>query len=134
MNIWILQTGEPLQIDSSGLRPMRAINLSQSLVEKGHLVTLWTSDFDHFTKKHRYGGVRTIQHSDNLIIKLIPSRGYKKHISLSRLLDHAQLGFNLQKMVKGEPKPDVAFLGYPPIECAWIMSKWLKNKKLLLVQ
>ena len=109
---------------------MRAINLSQSLVEKGHMVTLWSSDFDHFAKKHRYGGVRTIQHSDNLIIKLIPSRGYKNHISLSRLLDHAQLGFNIKKMLKGEPKPDVAFLGYPPIETAWMMSKWLKNKKV----
>jgi glycosyltransferase involved in cell wall biosynthesis len=130
LNIWILQTGEPLQIDSTGFRPMRAINLSQSLVEKGHMVTLWSSDFDHFAKKHRYGCAQTIKYSDNLIIKLIPSRGYKNHISLSRLIDHAQLGFNVKKMLKGEPKPDVAFLGYPPIEAAWMMSKWLKNKKV----
>jgi len=128
LNIWILQTGEPLQIDSTGLRPMRAMNLSQSLVEKGHMVTLWSSDFDHFAKKHRFGDVQTIKYSDNLIINLIPSRGYKNHISLSRLVDHAQLGFNLKKMLKGEPKPDVAFLGYPPIEAAWMMSKWLKNR------
>ena len=32
MKIWILQTGEPLYIDKSGLRPMRAMNLSNALM------------------------------------------------------------------------------------------------------
>ena len=33
MKIWILQTGEPLHIDKSGLRPMRAMNLSNALID-----------------------------------------------------------------------------------------------------
>ena len=32
MKVWILQTGEPLQIDKGDFRPMRAINLSNKLV------------------------------------------------------------------------------------------------------
>ena len=51
MKVWILQTGEPLQIDNSGLRPMRAINLSNILIEKNHNVVIWSTDFDHFFKK-----------------------------------------------------------------------------------
>ena len=60
MKVWILQTGEPLQIDNNGARAMRAINLSNSLVDKGHQVTLWSANFDHFTKKHRYKGIQKI--------------------------------------------------------------------------
>ena len=33
MNIWIFQSGEPLPIDKNS-RPMRAINLTQALIEE----------------------------------------------------------------------------------------------------
>jgi glycosyltransferase involved in cell wall biosynthesis len=130
MKVWILQTGEPLHIDSTGLRPMRAMNLSNALIEKGHQVVLWSSDFDHFSKKHRTGKTSTIQYSENLEIRLVSSSGYKSHIGLSRLFDHAQLAFNLKKELKNQTPPDVAFIGYPPIETAWIMTNWLNKRKV----
>jgi glycosyltransferase involved in cell wall biosynthesis len=130
MKIWILQTGEPLQIDKSGLRPMRAINLSNELIKHGHDVTLWSSNFDHFSKSKRFPRAETIVFSNKLRIRLISSRGYRSHIGFGRLIDHAQLGWNLRKMLKSETPPDVAFIGYPPIEIAWIMSRWLNNSKV----
>ena len=130
MKVWVLQTGEPLQIDSGGLRPMRAINLSNTLVEHGHQVVLWSSDFDHFSKKHRTGKNSVIQYSPNLEIRLISSRGYKSHVGLSRLFDHAQLAFNLGRELKKQPLPDVAFIGYPPIETAWVIARKLKRHKI----
>jgi glycosyltransferase involved in cell wall biosynthesis len=133
LKIWILQTGEPLQIDSAGLRPMRAMNLSQMLVEKGHSVTIWSSDFDHFSKKHRYGRMEKIKYSENLDINLIPSRGYQSNVGFSRLIDHAQMGFNLRKMLKSESPPDIAFLGFPPIETSWVMSRWLTKNKIKFI-
>jgi len=129
MKVWILQTGEPLPIDSTGLRPMRAMNLSNALIEKGHQVVLWSSDFDHFSKQHRTGKTTTLQYSENLEIRLVSSRGYKSHIGLSRLFDHAQLAFNLKKELKNQTPPDVAFIGYPPIETAWVMTNWLNKRK-----
>ena len=128
MKVWILQTGEPLHIDSAGLRPMRAMNLSNALINRGHRVTLWSSDFDHFSKRHRTGKTSMIKVSDNLEIRLISSRGYKSHIGLSRLFDHAQLAFNLSRELKNQSPPDIAFIGYPPIEPAWILTKWLGKK------
>jgi len=130
MKVWILQTGEPLQIDSAGLRPMRAINLSKALTERGHDVVLWSSDFDHFSKRHRQGTGQAIKVSPHLEIRLIKSRGYTSHFGLSRLIDHAQLGWNLHKMLRVESGPDVTFIGYPPIEPAWVMARWLKKKKI----
>ena len=129
MKVWILQTGEPLHMDSAGLRPMRAMNLSNALINKGHQVTLWSSDFDHFSKRHRTGKTTTIQISDNLEIKLIASRGYKSHIGFSRLFDHAQLAINLKKELQNQAPPDIAFIGYPPIETAWVMTNWLNKRK-----
>jgi len=128
MRIWILQTGEPLQIDSGSLRPMRAMNLSKALIDQGHQVTLWSSDFDHFSKQHRFSSEKTIELSNQLTIRLIKSRGYKSHIGLSRLVDHAQLGWHLKQMLKHESAPDVSFIGYPPIEPAWVMARWLNRR------
>jgi glycosyltransferase involved in cell wall biosynthesis len=130
MKVWILQTGEPLPIDDNGLRPMRAMNLTKSLIDHGHEVTLWSSNFDHFSKSHRFNTRKDIQFSKSLSIKLINSRGYKSHFGIARLIDHLQLGWNLARMLYKESPPDVAFIGYPPIETAWVMSTWLKRKKI----
>jgi len=130
MKVWILQTGEPLQIDSSNYRPMRAINLSNMLIDHGHDVTIWSSNFDHFTKKHRFSVSKTINYSDQLQIRLIDSLGYDSHFGIRRIIDHIQLAINLRKMLRDEDPPDVAVLGYPPIEVSWIFAKWLTNRKV----
>ena len=107
---------------------MRAINLSEALANRGHDVVLWSADFDHFTKQHRFGKQAKVRISKNLEIRLIPSRGYKSHFGVARLFDHAQLGINLRRMLRGEIPPNVAFVGYPPIEPAWVMIKWLNHR------
>jgi len=130
MKIWILQTGEPLQIDTARLRPMRAMNLSNALIKDGHDVVIWSSNFDHFSKSHRSKTKDSFEVSKTLKIRLINSRGYKSNISLARLIDHAKLALNLRKMLKNETPPDVAFIGYPPIETAWTLTRWLKNRSI----
>lgn len=129
--VWILQTGEPLPSDKNFLRPMRAINLTNKLIKKGHKVVLWSSRFNHQFKEHRKICDHELKINDNLEIRLISSCGYKKNISLRRLIDHALLGFNLVQMLKKEKQlPDVAFLGFPPIEVNLVMSNWLRRKKI----
>ena len=131
MKVWILQTGEPLHIDNDASRPMRAINLSNKLVERGHQVTLWSSKYNHQKKIQRPNKYKNININDNLKIILISSTGYKKNISLSRLVDHFFLAINLQKKLnKIEVLPDVVFIGYPPIESAYVMAKWLKKNNI----
>ena len=53
MLVWILQTGEPLNCDGNQLRPMRAINLSNALVSKGHKVEIISTRFFHQKKRFR---------------------------------------------------------------------------------
>ena len=131
MNVWIFQTGEPLQIDKGNSRPMRAINLSNSLLKKGHKVTLWSSCFFHQKKRFRSKSFKNIFVNKNFEIKLLPSPGYKKNVSISRMIDHFILALNLKKKLEIEKTmPDVAFVGYPPIETAYILTRWLKKKNV----
>lgn len=124
--VWVFQTGEPLHIDAGNSRPMRAMNLSNALVDAGHKVVLWSSAFNHQEKRHRSTTAKSFNVSDNLEIRLIPSRGYRGNISLGRLIDHAQLAVNLKDMLKSESiLPDVAFIGFPPIETAAVLTRWL---------
>ena len=102
MNIWILQTGEPLHIDQGNPRPMRAMNLANTLIADGHHVVLWSSAFYHQEKRHRCRAAETIHVFPQLEIRLISSPGYQRNIGLGRLWDHAILAINLQKQLQQE--------------------------------
>ena len=131
MNVWIFQSGEPLHSDDGNPRPMRAMNLANTLVDKGHKVVLWSSGFYHQEKRHRSKDFKQIHINDKLEIRLIPSPGYKRNVSISRLIDHFVLALNLQgQLALQEVFPDVAFIGYPPIESAFVMTRWLKKKNI----
>lgn len=132
-NIWILQTGEPVHTDTGNPRPMRAMNLANKLVKDGHRVTLWTANFYHQKKLHRNQDQRLTKVNELLSIQFIQSSGYRSNIGLARLSDHAQLAFNLSKLLKGIDKadhPDAIFIGYPPIEAAYVLSKWAIMNKI----
>jgi glycosyltransferase involved in cell wall biosynthesis len=129
--VWIFQTGEPLNSDKGNIRPMRAMNLAKALLEKGHKVIIWSSCFYHQKKTQRAKLFKKIVINKKLEIRLIPSPGYKKNISIGRLFDHFILAYNLKKKLDLEKNlPDIAFVGYPPIETAFIMTNWLKKKKV----
>ena len=131
MEIWIFQTGEPLHIDLIKYRPMRAVQLSNVLANKKHNVIIWSSSFFHQERTHRSRSFSSVKINPYIEIRLIPSSGYDKNISFSRLLDHIELAFNLRKALKSENRiPDVAFVGYPPIEFASVASSWLLKKNV----
>ena len=131
MIVWIFQTGEPLHIDSENPRPMRAMNLSDKLLDRGHDVVLWSSAFNHQKKIHRSRSFKSIRINSNFEIRLIPSWGYKKHIGLARLVDHGQMAINFKRLLNQEEvAPDVAFIGYPPIEAATVFSDWLIKRNI----
>lgn len=129
MRVWIFQTGEPMHVDGGNPRPMRAMNLSNALVERGHDVELWTAAFFHQEKRHRSRKYERVRITDQLHVRLVPSRGYDSNIGLGRLVDHAELALNLRRELAAETDaPDVGFVGYPPIEFAAVATRWLKSR------
>lgn len=131
LSIWILQTGEPLHIDSGDPRPMRAMNVANSLTAAGHKITVWSSSFSHQHKQHRSDQARSITVSSDLEYRLIDSPGYERNIGFGRLWDHAVLARNLRQMLRHERNiPDACFIGYPPIETAAVMARWAKTRRV----
>jgi len=107
------------------------MNLANALVAAGHNVVLWSTAFYHQEKRHRTRGAERMVISPQLEIRLIPSPGYRRNIGLGRLWDHAILAHNLLKLLKNEAiPPDVAFVGYPPIESAAVLTRWLNRRSV----
>jgi len=129
LKVWVIQTGEPLHVDDNGVRPMRAMNLCNALIGAGHEVVLWSSAFDHTKKEHRTKEFLSID-DEKMTTNLIPSPGYSDHKSFKRILDHIILALNFNKVVKTKEVdlPDVAFIGFPPVEISYVALKWLKAK------
>lgn len=129
--VWIFQTGEPIHIDKNNMRPMRAINLANYLVQNNCRVTLWSSNFYHQKKTHRFSNFKSIKINSLLTIKLISSPGYKKNISFRRIYDHIILAYNLSKVLKTiNEKPDYIIIGYPPIETSYVLINWALRYKV----
>lgn len=107
------------------------MHLANTLVSRGHHVIVWSSDFFHQEKRYRFGEPTSIKISRQLEIRLIPSIGYKRNMGFGRLADHAQLALNLRRWLKQESlRPDVVFIGYPPIEFAAVAAYWAKEQSI----
>ena len=133
MIIWILQTGEPLRCDGKNIRPMRALNLSKILLERGHKVEIISTRFFHQKKLFRKS-LATNVYLDGLKETLIDSIGYKSNVSLLRLLDHHLLSWNLLiNLFARKERPDVLFVGYPPIEWSLVTIIYSIFKRIPLV-
>ena len=133
MFVWILQTGEPLNSDGGQLRPMRAINLSKVLISKGHKVEIISTRFSHQEKRFRKN-IKN-KNTDGIIETLIDSPGYKSNISIRRIIDHHILSLNLLlNLLKRKEKPDIMFVGFPPIEWSLIaiFYSYLKSIPIVL--
>tara|TARA_B100000242_G_C43055458_1_gene493954 strand:+ start:9801 stop:11057 length:1257 start_codon:yes stop_codon:yes gene_type:complete len=133
MLVWILQTGEPLNCDGEDIRPMRAINLSSALISKNHNVEIISTKFYHQKKTFRKNSKSNF-FSVYLSETLIGSTGYRSNIGILRLIDHHILFFNLLiDLFKRKKKPDLIFIGYPPIEWSLAGVIYAKIKKIPIV-
>lgn len=128
LTVWVLQTGEYLPVIHPDQRPMRAANVTRALREAGHEVILWTADWSHQDGAHVFGTNTKLRVDDSFEIRFVHSRGYKRNVGPGRLLDHAQLGRGLARLLRHEQPPDVAFVGFPPIEPAAVMVSWLGRR------
>ncbi len=119
--IWLITSGEPLPLDGDDKRLLRHGLLAQILLERGWDVTWWTSAFDHTTKRHREIPPGGVQHlSERYRIVLLKSRGYSRHVSLKRLLDHSDVAGEFARLAPTQTRPDVILASFPTIHLAHV--------------
>ena len=107
---------------------MRAMNTADALTAAGHRVVVWSSAFSHQERRHRTKKVESLTVSELLEYRLIPSPGYERNVGVPRLWDHAWLALNLRRALRTSQAPDACLVGFPPIETAAVMARWLARR------
>jgi len=133
MNVWLVKTGEPIPSDGENVRLMRMGILAKHLSDEGHQVIWWNAKFNHSSKLFRT--IKSpIKISKNLKIQLLNSSGYKKNVSLKRLvLDHTQLANNFKTLAKQEEKPDIILASFPTIGLSLASVKFGQKNNIPVV-
>jgi glycosyltransferase involved in cell wall biosynthesis len=121
MNIWIVCVGEPLPVGNYTPRLLRAGLLAELLTQRGHQITWWASNFYHEKKTYYAEKESIVEKAPNYKIRLLPSIGYKKNISVQRILEHSDIAKKFYQSAIQEEKPDIIFCGYPTIDLS-VMS------------
>jgi len=102
--------------------------LASELVNRGHDVTLITSNFIHPYKKFRDSNIK------NLVkykLVLISEKGYKRNFSFQRITSHTQLERNIKEFVNTLSNiPDVVYCAYPLMNTAFNAGKYSKKNKI----
>ncbi len=113
MRVWLIQIGEPLPSDGPHVRLLRTGILAETLADCGAEVVWWSAAFSHETKAHRTVREASIQINPGYTLKLLPSCGYTKNVSLARIRDHAQVAREFSRLAPSEPPPDIIVSGLP---------------------
>lgn len=117
MRVWLMTVGEPLPTDPGEQRLHRAGVLASSLRNQGHDVTWWTSTFDHYHKEQRWSHDHTALLDEHYRLQVVHSPGYKKNISLQRIIDHKSHAQRVKEKLAAEtPSPDVILCSLPTLE------------------
>lgn len=133
MNIWILAVGEPLPIENSEERLLRAGILSKMLAARGHQVTWWTSTFLHMKKRHVFEADHMLEIAPGLRMRLLHGLSYNHNVSLRRLVDHWIVGRKFTRFAMSEPRPDIILCSFPTIELSLEAVKYGRQNKVPVV-
>lgn len=117
MNIWLIRDLEPTQIDDGQPRLLRAGMLSDALARRGHRTTWFTSSFNHYSRAQRPVG--RFEPLPNLSIEVLRGPGYRKNISLGRLIHNRHFGMSFQQAARAAAgRPDLIIADLPTTEAA----------------
>ena len=152
MRVFIVNPFDNLPIE--GFRPQRYWLMAEAFAAAGHDVTLFTSDFNHTTKRKREWerevevGQRKIEWERevgvgqrNFKLVMIPTKPYRKNVSLARILSHRRfvkdlrscihdrpyLISNLSSLISSSSRPDLIIVSLPLIGTAAVALE-LKRK------
>lgn len=134
MNIWLLKIGEPVPLNASCKERLHRTGLlSHFLAESGHRVTWWTSTFDRIRRENIAATDLTISLKEGLRVKLLHGGGYKKSISLARVLHHRQVARKFLRHAEGEAPPDIILSAYPTVEFCKAAVEYGKGKRIPVI-
>lgn len=132
LDVWLVQTGEPLPINGN-VRKMRTALMADKLLERGHSVYWWASAFEHQRKTWIAKTDGEIPVADNFTIRVIKSTGYRKNYSIQRYLDHIWLSKKFRVQCRRLKKPDVIIASLPCHHLAYECCRYARSANIPIV-
>ena len=131
MLIWLIQRAESTPQDPNSPRAMRMGMVADYLVRKGHQVIWWTSTFNHYSKTQRFGGDVRVRIGPLYSIQYLHTAGYKKNISLKRMVDNYFFSKKFESMARMElNKPDLIFCSFPILNVCLSVLKYTRQNNI----
>lgn len=125
MHAWLITIGEPIPLEGKNNdRLLRTGYFAQHMANNGIDVTWWSSTFSHISKRHLFNNDKLIQSGKNLRIRLLHGCGYRRNLSLYRILDHKQLAAKFAKAARSSEPPDIILSSFPSIELSLAAVKY----------
>jgi hypothetical protein len=113
MHVWLVKLEESFPFDE-GFRPYRMHMLATTLTSRGHRVTRWASDFDHFSLKARFGKDSSIEINPLYRVNLLHSPiKYSKRVSLSRVVSNWLVSKKFRTEAPNSDRPDIIVCSMP---------------------
>lgn len=116
-DIWLIVVGEPLHFEA-GSRAFRTRLLAMELARRGHRVTWWTSDFNHFSKEYHPRSTADTMTPEGYHLRFLRGRPYRRNISIARQVNHLQIARDFRRQAVDAPRPDLIVCCLPSIELA----------------
>jgi hypothetical protein len=136
MKIWIVTIGEPIINNKDKLRLHRHGLLADYISKNSsYNIVWWTSSFNHFTKTFEFSNSKSLFPRKNLEIKTLKGFGYKKNVSLSRIIDHKMVSMLFAKKIKkNKEKPDIIITSFPPLGlCKEAVNYGIRNNVPVII-
>ena len=133
MHVWLIKLEELLPVDEE-YRPYRMGMLASALLAKGHKVTRWASDYNHYNHQYRYGKNTRIKLGDNYYAMLLYSGiAYSSAVSWKRLLNNYLLSREYRKEARKMEPPDMIVCSMPTPELAAVSADLARSFDVPLV-
>ncbi|MFA5832072.1 MAG: glycosyltransferase family 4 protein [Bacteroidota bacterium] len=132
MKLWLLTVGEPLPTYSKSRLHKTGI-LAHYLSTQGHDIVWWTSKYDHLSKSFIEENNDRVLINNNLTMIFLHGMGYKKNISIRRLINHWQIGKAFINQAVKEPLPDLILCSFPTIELSLEAVRFGKKNNIPVI-
>lgn len=127
--IWLVKEGETLPL-KPGAIILRTGHLAHYFIAKGYRVIWFSSAFDHGTKSSHCESTKVVDVTKGLQLILCKGFGYKKNISLSRILHHRSTAKEFRRITKSLPAPVGIVVSYPTPELLEEVRKYSNKTRV----
>jgi len=124
MNVWLFKLGEQTPLDEGDPKLSRTAMLAEEFHRAGHDVIWWMATYDHLSKTQRSTKDIVKEVRPGYQIRMLFTTGYRRNVSVQRIIDHWVFDRRLKDEIERLPKPDVIVAAYPTIGACKVLTRY----------